>query len=173
MIFELQEELSKNKHVKKHDTGQRLESILDGTLGATLCPIIVFAALGIFEDPIFWWWFAASAILIAAIIVIRYFNAKKKNKWDYQLYPNLPYQNCKSVILVGYKDEDIMVIQYDHVAIDLGYIEEDDRYYVIVLKKDVPPSKSIIEKIEIEKSYLVERVLLDVMKKYQNYSFSW
>ena len=40
LIFTLQEEFHKNKHVKKHDTGRRLESILDGALGAVLCPII-------------------------------------------------------------------------------------------------------------------------------------
>ena len=78
MIFELQEELSKNKHVKKHDTGRRLESILDGALGAVLCPIIVFAALGIWVARTFLWWFAVSTILLGAIIVTRYFNAKKK-----------------------------------------------------------------------------------------------
>jgi hypothetical protein len=91
-------------------------------------------------------------------------------KWNYQLFPNLPYQNCQSVALIGYKDEGILVIGYDHVAIDLGYIENDDRYFITVLKKNVHPSKSIIEEIEVEKRYLVERALLDVMKKYENYS---
>ena len=170
LISTLQRELDKNKYVKKHGTGRLTENILDGILGLFTCPTIVFAALAIFENPIFWGFFAGSIILLAATIVARCFNAKNRTKWNYQLFPNLPYQNCKSVIMIDYKDEDILVIQYDHVAIGLGYIENDDKYFIIVLRKNVLPSKSIIEKIEIEKRYLVERALLDVMKKYENYS---
>ena len=79
--------------------------------------------------------------LFVANVVALCLNAKKRIKWNYQLFPNLPYQNCQSVALVGYKDEDILVIGYDHVVIDLGYIENDDRYFITVLKKMSSPAK--------------------------------
>lgn len=170
LIHELQEALDKNKYVKKHSTGRLAEHILSAGMGVLTAPTLVFLVLAIFEKPIFWGLFAASIILVAATIVALCLNAKKRIKWNYQLFPNLPYQNCQSVALVGYKDEDILVIRYDHVAINLGY--NDDKYFIIVLKRNVPPSKSVIEKIEVEKRYLVERVLFETMKKYENYSFS-
>ena len=170
LIHELQEALDKNKHVKKHNTGRSLEHILSAGMGILTTPTLVFLVLAIFENLIFWGFFAVSTILLVATIVALCLNAKKRIKWNYQLFPNLPYQNCQNVIMAGYKDEDILVIHYDDVAIDLGYIEDDDKYYIIILKKRVQPSKSIIEKIAVEKRYLVERVLLDVMKKYENYS---
>ena len=170
LIHELQEALDKNKHVKKHNTGRLLEHILSAGMGILTAPTLVFLVVAIFENLIFWGFFAVSTILLVATIVALCLNAKKRIKWNYQLFPNLPYQNCQSVVLVGFKDEDILVIGYDHVAIDLGYIENDDKYFITVLKRNVSSSKSIIEEIEIEKRYLVERALLDVMKKYENYS---
>lgn len=172
LIHELQEALDKNKHVKKHNTGRLLEHILSAGVGILVASAFVFLIYAIFQNPVVWGLFAISISLFVATIVALCLNAKKRIKWNYQLFPNLPYQNCQSVALVGYKDEDILVIGYDHVAIDLGYIENDDRYFITVLKKNVLPSKSIIEEIEVEKRYLVERVLFKTMKKYENYSFS-
>ena len=172
LIHELQEALDKNKHVKKHNTGRLLEHILSAGVGILVPSAFVFLIYAIFQNPVVWGLFAISISLFVATIVALCLNAKKRIKWNYWLFPNLPYQNCQSVALVGYKDEVILVIGYDHVAIDLGYIENDDRYFITVLKKNVLSSKSIIEEIEVEKRYLVERVLFKTMKKYENYSFS-
>ena len=171
LISTLQKELDKNKYVKKHDTGRLTENILDGVLGLFICPTIIFAVLAIFETPIFWGFFAGSIILLAATIVARCFHAKNRTKWNYQLFPNLPYQNCLYVFMIEYKAEVILTIGYDHVEIDLGYIEDDDKYFITVATRNTGYCE-IIEKIEIEKRYLVERVLLETMKKYENDSFS-
>lgn len=171
LISTLQRELDKNKYVKKHGTGRLTENILDGVLGLFICPTIIFAVLAIFETPIFWGFFAGSIILLAATIVVRCFNAKNRTKWNYQLFPNLPYQNCQYVFMIEYKGEDILTIGYGHVEIDLGYFEDDDIYCIYVTKRNTA-CHVIIEEIEIEKRYLVERVLLETMKKYENYSFS-
>ncbi len=171
LISTLQKELDKNKYVKKHGTGRLTENILDGVLGLFICPTIIFAVLAIFETPIFWGFFAGSIILLVVTIVARCFNAKNRTKWNYRLFPNLPYQNCQSVALLSYNDEDILVIGYDHVVIDLGYIEDDDKYFITVETRNTGYYE-IIEEIEVEKRYLVERVLLKTMKKYENYSFS-
>lgn len=170
LISMLQRELDKNKYVKKHNTGRLLDHILSAGVGILSLSSFVFLIYAIFENSAAWGLFSISMTLFVATVVAICRNNKKKIKWNYQLFPNLPYQNCQNVIMAGYKDEDILVIQYDNVAIDLGYIEEDDKYYIIILKKRVQPSKSIIEKIAVEKRYLVERALLDVMKKYENYS---
>ena len=73
--------------------------------------------------------------------------------------------------MIEYKAEVILTIGYDHVEIDLGYIEDDDKYFITVATRNTGYCE-IIEKIEIEKRYLVERVLLETMKKYENDSFS-
>ena len=169
LISTLQRELDKNKYVKKHGTGQLTENILDGILGLFICPTIAFAALAIWENPIFWGFFAGSIILLAATIVARCFNAKNRTKWNYHLFPNLPYQNCQYVFMIGYKDEDILTLGYDHVEIDLGYIENDDKYFINVTTINTGYCE-MLEEITVEKRYLVERALLDVMKKYENYS---
>ncbi len=170
LISTLQRELDKNKYVKKHNTGRLLDHILSAGAGIISPSVFVFLIYAIFENPVVWGLFAISMTLFVANVVALCLNAKKRIKWNYQLFPNLPYQNCQNVTMAGYEDEDILVIQYDNVAIDLGYSEDDDKYYITILKKRVQPSKSIIEKIEVEKRYLVERALLDVMKKYENYS---
>lgn len=172
LIHELQENLDKSKYVKKHNTGRLLEHILSAGVGILWPSAFVFLIYAIFQNPVVWGLFAISISLFVATVVALCFNSKKSIKYNYQLFPNLPYQNCKSVIMTGYKDEDILVIGYDHVEINLGYIENEDRYFITVLKKNLLPSKSIIEEIEVEKRYLVERVLFKTMKKYENYSFS-
>ena len=170
LISTLQRELDKNKYVKKHNTGRLLDHILRAGVVILSPSSFVFLIYAIFENPAAWGLFSISMTLFVATVVAICRNNKKNIKWNYQLFPNLPYQNCQNVIMAGYKDEDILVIQYDDVVIDLGYIEDEDKYYIIILKKSVQPSKSIIEQIAVEKRYLVERVLLDVMKKYENYS---
>ena len=140
-----------------------------------LAPVVIILPLAIiFQSPLLWGLVSISMTFFVATIVALCLNSKRKIKEDLQFFPNLPYQNCQDVITIDYKDEDIMVIQYqyDHVAIDLGYIENEDKYLITVLKRNVTPSRSIIEIIEVEKLYLVERVLLETMKKYENYSFS-
>ena len=171
LIHELQEALDKNKHVKKHNTGRLLEHILSAGMGILTAPTLVFLVLAIFENLIFWGFFAVSTILLVATIVALCLNAKKRIKWNYQLFPNLPYQNCQYVFMIEYKGEDILTIGYGHVEIDLGYFEDDDIYCIYVTKRNTA-CHVIIEEIEIEKRYLVERVLLETMKKYENYSFS-
>ena len=171
LICTLQEELDKNKYVKKHGTGRLLEEILDGVLGLLVAPIVIFAVLAVFENPIFWGFLAGSIILLVVTIVARCFNAKNRTKWNYQLFPNLPYQNCLYVFMIEYKAEVILTIGYDHVEIDLGYIEDDDKYFITVATRNTGYYE-IIEEIEAEKRYLVESVLLDVMNKYENHSFS-
>ena len=170
LISTLQIELDKNKYVKKHNTGRLLDPILRAGAGIVTPSAFVFLIYAIFENPVVWGLFAISMTLFVADVVALCLNAKKMIKWNYQLFPNLPYQNCQNVIMAGYKDEDILVILYDHLAIDLGYIENEDKYLITVLKRNVTPSKSLIEIIEVGKRYLVERALLDVMKKYENYS---
>ena len=171
LISMLQKELDKNKCVKKHNSGRLLQHVLSAALGLFLAPVGIILPLAIiFQSPLLWGLVAISMTFFVATIVALCLNSKRKIKEGWQFFPNLPYQNCQDVITIDYKDEDIMVIQYDHVAIDLGYIENDDKYFITVLKRNVSPSKSIIEEIEVEKRYLVERVLLDVMKKYENYS---
>jgi hypothetical protein len=172
LIHELQENLDKSKYVKKHSTGRLLEHILSAGVGILGPSAFVFLIYAIFQNPVAWGLFAISISLFVATFVALCFNSKKRIKYNYQLFPNLPYQNCKSVIMTGYKDEDILLIQYDHVAINLGYIENEDKYLITVLKRNVTPSKSIIEIIEVKKRYWVERVLFEAMKKYENLSFS-
>ena len=173
LIHELQEALDKNKHVKKHNTGRLLQHVLSAALGLFLAPVVIILPLAIiFQSSLLWGLVAISMTFFVATIVALCLNSKRKIKEDWQFFPNLPYQNCQDVITIDYKDEDIMVIQYDHVAIDLGYIENDDKYFITVLKRNVPPNKSVIEKIEVEKRYLVERVLFEAMKKYENDSLS-
>ena len=171
LIHELQEALDKSKYVKKHNTGRLLEHILSAGVVILVPSAFVFLIYAIFQNPVVWGLFAISISLFVATVVALCLNAKKRIKWNYQLFPNLPYQNCQNVTMVSYQDEDILVIEYDNVAINLGYIENEDRYFITVLKKNVLPSKSIIEEIKVEKRYLVERVLFETMKKYENYSF--
>ena len=70
--------------------------------------------------------------------------------------------------MIGYKDEDILTLGYDHVEIDLGYIENDDKYFITVTTINTGYCE-MLEEITVEKRYLVERALLDVMEKYENY----
>ena len=169
LISTLQRELDKSKYVKKHNTGRLLEHILSAGVGIITPSAFAFLIYAIFQNPVVWGLFAISMTLFVADVVALCLNAKKRIKWNYQLFPNLPYQNCKSVIMIDYKDEDILTLGYDHVEIDLGYFEDDDIYCIYVTKRNTA-CHVIIEEIEIEKRYLVERALLDVMKKYENYS---
>lgn len=145
------------------------DHIASAILGLFILPSIVsFVYLFIEKKLIFIILFLFTFIVIIADIIYLFKISKKRNRYHY-LFPNLTYSNCLYVVECEYKSEDILEVGFDNgYQIDLGYIEEDNKYVITIIKDE--NWNNIIEEIIVEKRYEVEKILINKILEFSNKS---
>ena len=170
LITDVQKEVYQAKKII--DSPRKLtmyDHIASVILGLFILPSVVsFVYLFIEKKMIFLFLFLFTFIVIIVDIICLFKISKNKNRYHY-LFPNLTYINCLYVVECEYKSEDILELGFGNgYQIDLGYIEEDNKYVVTIIKDE--NWNNIIEEIIIEKRYEVEKILINKILEFSNKS---